>query len=627
MRKIITGILAVFIFFNPLITTVAAQPTHNIEGKVLIDNLLSPLRVATGDRGEVYILDGPELKKYENGKLTTMANLINSAKYFAPYGLDDLEDLYSFRPGTMIYMDGAVYVMGYMVDMNIPPIIKPGRFGDGHDFGTGIILGNVYLVTLKITDHFEPVDVPYFGMKDQPLDYGLPFWRFGRELAITKREYDALMLNDPAYTKDWQYSDYTALFRNSLIIPNLVKAPGGKAIVIKPTMLETRYHASSNGSYYWDYQYSNKTLNDVKTILGSHAPYVYDPLERETTSRSILGAYYVWPNNKQQLINEGFISNEAAVRNDASTIEKIVTVFNKYTMMETDLFPDNNTIYALPSYTDPENTLILCNSTYIWKYDLKTATYDALEFVAGNQMKTSNADFLIPSLHYSPTHPRPTEDLGIFFLGLGSVWRLYKDKYWQDLSGEGLVIPFNTTLDWAIDEENRIAYVLTTNNELVSYDFSPIIAKTPASKTSAENNTKRPYSVMLDKSLQTMYLFKDPNPPPINDGKFYVPAIAIFNLLGINSVIEESTPIDDIFELIPLKYSRRGTKATIKGYIYSKDNSVNTQIWADIFDVLDVVYQLTGQRYSYSFDETTNTLYINSEHGTISLFNGWNKWR
>ncbi len=86
----------------------------------------------------------------------------------------------------------------------------------------------------------------------------------------------------------------------------------------------------------------------------------------------------------------------------------------------------------------------------------------------GNDMPSSNRRAIIPGALYSPTMPRTTNTLGTFFLGRGSedgltgkprgvVWRLYADRYYQDLGGpNGISMPWiDVTADWQVDEESR----------------------------------------------------------------------------------------------------------------------------------------------------------------------------
>jgi len=182
VRRFIACITAVLFVLTAVLTPIPVL-AQDAGHKTVLSGLLHPQRFVIADNGDIYILDGMVMKKYSNGQLTTVASLPASRQYFEPYGLGELEDIYTFRPGGMVYNNGAIYLSGVMIDRYLPPktvtdFYFPSRVHH-------IEVGNLVTVYLKVTDHFEPILV-----EDR---------KPRQHLDMSVEEYKQLSISDPDY--------------------------------------------------------------------------------------------------------------------------------------------------------------------------------------------------------------------------------------------------------------------------------------------------------------------------------------------------------------------------------------------------------------------------------------------
>ncbi|MGB9804110.1 hypothetical protein [Desulfofundulus sp.] len=583
MRKILSLVLALLLLLPAL--PARADSAGSQEPRTVYKGFVKPLRVALGDDGAIYVLDGMVLKKCKAGQVTVVADMLASREYFAKYGLGEIEDLYTFRPGTMVYAGGALFITGLMVDRYLPP--RPY-------FQSQYELGEPYTVTVKITDHFEPVLVEKSYVT----------------LNIDSDELRGLMLNDPSYTDHWMYQDYTARFRN-LYIPNLVPAPDGNMYVLKPTARES--------------------VPTISLVPGDDGNLHTGFRVRMTHGGGCWGLYKLYPDGHQEFLEEAEYSYPVDTRPEKHFINDFIDTSNKYLREMNDPDPDNDTIYALPSHEDPETSVIACNESYLWKYNFKEHTYQQVEFIPGNEMPSGNGMSLMPDHVYSPTMPRATKTLGVFFLSggeYGNAWRLYADRYYQDLGNLTLFGPAKVT-DWTINEDTRTIYQLLDDGRLVAADFSKYVQYAPGQKPGQQGSGVEfempgdTFKVMSDQNRQTIYGVKGPRGPYKKDGVLYVPIDPVAYILNIS--VHEDSMVQAAGNIYAIRLSnpRFGSSRYIKVYVDKKGDVI--QKHASLDELMNAIYELTGMRYKVRYDVTTNTLYIQPEVGSMQLFEGW--WR
>lgn len=581
------------------------QPQVSPAPQTILTGLLRPQAMAMGDRGEIYILDGLVLKKYENGQLTTVASMADSREYFAPYGLGELEDIYSFRVGSMVYLNGALYVTGLMVD-RLPEPKPTGYWNYGFQDYELRRLGYAMPVVLKITDHFEPI-----VMDDHAKE----------ALDIHLWEYKGLMLNDPDYTQHWMYMDYTTRFRN-LTIPNLTKSPDGALYVIKQT-------AVRNGDYI---HYPEEKMCEYTTVYTDHRVgklrQKYDEIVGKVLSGTF-GLYKVYPDGRQEMLDELVQRRDKKIPNQVH-ISQFVDTYKKALLTENDPFPDKNLVYAVPSETDPQNSVIVTNGHFLWQYNFRDVTYRWLDFIPGNEMPSGNREVLFPEITYSPTMPRTTRTLGTFFLGhikvapdhcVAILWRLYGDRFYQDLGTlgpPGSEMPWiDKVADWLVDEDNRLIYYVTRSGELCRVSFEHRIPKTQKSSGSETPTPGLEFRVMYDKNRQ--YYYWDRSRPFYKDGRLYVQADLVAAMLGIEMLRDLAIGSGE-HQVVLFRYRTLGTTRYLRCLLVTQDGV--TYLFAPADDILQLVYELTGQRYTWRYDPPTNTLYLESVPGSVQLFNG-----
>lgn len=564
--------------------------------RTICEGFMKPLRIALGDDGSIYVLDGMVLKKYNDGQVSEVANLLDSSQYFAKYNLSEIEDLYTFRPGTMVYTHGAIFMAGLMMDR-----CEPTPYNEDYEPGCGwnkYKIGSAYSVIVKVTDHFEPILV-----EGQALN-----------LTIGEYEYQGLMRNDPSYTNKPIYKDYTTRFRN-LTIPNLTLAPDGNMYVIKDTAIKHMDH-------------SNNTITLTHRDIGK----LYDPKVHYIYSNwgGVPALYKIYPDGRQEILDEH--TYHMFKESDKGTLDSFM-VSNKYLRKMNDSDPDNDTTYALPSQEDPENSVIVCNESYVWKYNFKTHTHGDIDFIPGNEMPNGNKVALMPDHVYAPTMPRTTKTLGNFFCNnySGIIWRLYADRYYQDF-GHLSLIPYNddqsSVVDWAIDEDKRTIYALLDSGKLTSVNFSNYVHYAPGQNGdfqmpgNAPDNTA--FKVMFDQNRQTIYSVNGSRGPYTRDGSLYVPIDPVAYILDI-SVLEDTLcqTLTGNYYSIKLSNTNFNSTARVDIEIYREGDVI--QKFAEINHLMDTIYKLTGMKYKTRYDVTTNTLYIQPETGSMQLFKGL--WR
>jgi hypothetical protein len=590
MRKILSLLLIVLLVSLAASAIAAAEePEAAEEPKTVYNGFVKPLRVALGDDGAIYVLDGMSLKKCKGGQVTEVANLLASREYFARYGLGEIEDIYTFRPGTMVYTNGAIFVAGLMVDRR-----EPTPWSNN---ATTYIIGSAYIVTMKITDHFEPILV-----EEQE-----------KFLELSREELHGLMLNDPDYTGRWMYQDYTTRFRN-LYIPNLTLAPDGNMYTIKPTALYVMGYGSDPDTL--THKGTGKLYDEEK-----HGYYAYG---------RTFALYKIYPDGSQELMEE--ITYHPLKQKEIKLIKDFIGTSNKYLRSMNDPDPDNDTIYALPSHEDPETSVIACNESYVWKYNFKEHQYKQIDFIPGNEMPSGNKIALMPDRVYSPTMPRATKTLGVFFLSgpydYGGVWRLYADRYYQDF-GKLTVYGLSKVADWAVDEDTRTIYQLLNDGRLVAIDFSKYVQYEPGRKPGQQGNGAEfempgeTFKVMFDQNRQYIYGVKGSKGPYKRSGVLYVPIDPVAYILNISVHEDKMIQASGNVYAVMLSNPRFGSTRYIKVYVNREEDII--QKHASLDELMTAIYELTGLRYKTRYDVTTNTLYIQPGAGSMQLFEGW--WR
>ncbi len=507
------------------------------------------------------------------------------------YGLGEIEDIYTFRPGTMVYTNGALFTVAVMVDRYSEPKPYGEYYPDGRP--SQYEIGEAYIVTVKITDHFEPILVEKY---------------VGVTLKLGWEELHGLVLNDPDYTGHWMYQDYTTRFRN-LYIPNLILAPDGNMYVIKPTAIYTIGHGS-----------------DPNTLTHRDIGKLYDEKKHGHYLGGVPALYKIHPDGSQEIMEE--TTYNPLKQKEIRLIKDFIDTSNKQLRWMNDPDPDNDTIYALPSHEDPETSVIACNESYVWKYNFKEHQYRQIDFIPGNEMPSGNKIALMPDHVYSPTMPRATKTLGVFFLSGNKVWRLYADRYYQDF-GKLTVYGLSKIADWAVDEDTRTIYQLLNDGRLVAIDFSKYVQYEPGRKAGRQGNGAEfempgeTFKVMFDQNRQYIYGVKGSKGPYKRSGVLYVPIDPVVYILKLS--VHEDKMIQDSGNVYAVMLSNPnfGSTRYIKVYVNREGGVI--QKHASLDELMTAIYELTGLRYKTRYDVTTNTLYIQPGAGSMQIFEGW--WR
>ncbi|HHW44011.1 MAG TPA: hypothetical protein GXX25_09440 [Desulfotomaculum sp.] len=97
MRKILSLLPVILLVLLVVPTIAAAEDAAAEEPKTVYEGFVKPLRMAMGDDGAIFVLDGMSLKKCKDGQIAEVANLLASRKYFTKYGLGEIEDIYTHQ--------------------------------------------------------------------------------------------------------------------------------------------------------------------------------------------------------------------------------------------------------------------------------------------------------------------------------------------------------------------------------------------------------------------------------------------------------------------------------------------------------------------------------------------------
>ena len=594
-------------------------------------NLTKPRSIAI-ENGIIYVMDGLKLKKYKDGKIIETVDFLKSGPYLEKYGLGELEDLYTLRHGSLAVKDGVAYLGGVMLDR-----FKEPKYNGEYKIYT---LGITYIVIFKITDHFEPIHIDR-----------------GDYFTLGHYEYEGLMKGDPRYVDDPVNSDY--IYRIRGIIPNLIKAHDGRIITVMDNMWISPYWhmiwdedrnkaAYEDGMAYFymggdlikqtdaviDYDSSTRTIEDIKNgkgrtslngkgdvkyflkdpdkpFLKGHTPGLFEVL---TEPRPL--HYAVKP------LDEAFIPLSELDKTKFH-LSYFVTIHNKYVKAMNGPSPENR-VYAIPSIWDP-GWYIVFNGEFTYLYNPAESKYKTWEFVPGNSLPSmAGVNRGLYTIDFSPTRPCIVKDGIMFISRTGTVWRLYADKYAQDF---GSIIPFGwSVIDWTADDENRTFYALMKNTVgekpkymLASMDYSYLIPKAVNLEQKASPGVDH-FTVIKDNSTKLVGVngskgvFK-------KNGSLYVPIDPVLYMVNIS--IHEDKIINNPDGTISVMISNDAAgESTYITAISSREGTV-LQKHMPVDELFDTIYRLTGQRYTYNYDEATNTLYINTKPGTLQLFDGW----
>lgn len=597
LKRCIAIITILFILLAPFTVYAADNQTGEkyAESKLLYGQFVKPVRLALGENGDIYVLDGLTLKKYSNGRVEVVANMLADRERFAKYGLSEPEDIMTFRPGNMVYLNGAVYIAGYMMDRYLPP--KEYRRTNASAIDStdnfDVELGKVKLLLVRVTDHFEPI------MVDKQFEF---------VATLIKTEYLRLLQNDRQYTSNPFYSDYLARFTAYLPLPNLVPSPDGTLYAIIRT-------ACADERDWITYTYTDPDVGKLlDKVLKKYKDYRYYTFSKY----NIYGLYKIYPDGRKEMLDEGELpSNIAGSYRQANQkhLSEFITITNQYMRTENNPLPYNPLIYAVPSSTDPENSVIVTNGHFIWKYNFKQLTCEEVKFTPGSPLYTADKDALISTYSYTPTMPRATKTLGIFFLGKHGVWRLYDDKYWQDLNFK---IPWiDKTADWQIDENNRLIYYITRDGKLYSASFKHIMPI-------VNNNTAQSgatLKVIFDRNKEVIYGVNGSRGVYYEGDKLYAPIDPILAFLNINLYEDKITWVNDSTAKVPIEYKPLALSTTLTVRASKQGNVIQKHMPID--ELMSKIYEITGKHYGWRYDPPTNTLYIEGQASDLPLFNGW----
>lgn len=583
LRRTIAALITILLLLMPAFVYAeeAKEDKKAAPPQLLYDKFTKPVKMAIGENGEIYVLDGLTLKRFNNGRVEKVASLLADRERFAKYGLGEPEDIMTFRPGNMVYLNGAIYVAGVMMDRNLS---QAGQVpSDGR-----VKLGTVRIVIMKVTDHFEPllVDERYKFNADIP--------------AIA---YQRLLEGDRDYINDVRYKDYTYTFSHRIWIPNLVPTHDGAMYVILQAAFKD---SSSLTQHIYTDSLVGKLLDKCKD----------NPKNYAYTSTPAL--YKVYPDGRHEMLDEGILPSNIAGsyrQPNQKHLSEFVNIFNTYMETTNDAYPDKDLIYAVPSTTDRDSSVIVTNGHYIWKYNFKKLECEDVNFVPGSSLPTADQEALIPTYSYTPTMPRVTKNLGIFFLGKHGIWRLYQDKYWQDLNYK---IPWiDVTSDWQIDEDRMKIYYTTRDGKLYSVDLAEIFGMHGGGPAASGNTLK----VIYDRNREVIYGVKGSKGVYHENGKLYVPIDPILAFLNISLYEDGMEWIDDKYARVPVEYKPLALAITLRVRAEKQGDIVQKHMPID--ELFDRIHAITGKWYSYRYDEATNTLYIDSTPNDLPLFDGY----
>jgi len=321
-----------------------------------------------------------------------------------------------------------------------------------------------------------------------------------------------------------------------------------------------------------------------------------------------IGIYKIYPDGRQEPIDEGELNSKDGIPEQAH-LSKFIS-YNKYKQEYFVNYPNIPRIWVLPSQTDPENSFIISNGEFLWKYNYKKFTNEWLPFVPGNQMETADPMGTYVGGLYLPAYPRVTNNLGVFYLGTETVWRHYRDKYYQDL---GIQLPWLDKLnDWQVDEYNRKIYYLTTDGYLKVVDFSHKIPKVQSQTISSPSGgtafTGSTFKVVSDRDVTTIWGIKGSVGPYYKGSKLYVPIDPVAKVLKVQVLESGLNWLGSNKASLPLRGSYTGIEEYVTVDARQEGSVIQKHMAID--ELLDVIFRITGQRYNWRFDEPTNTLYL-----------------
>lgn len=591
MRRTVCFLLVVVMVLCTWVPPAAAGVGEDIKyppknkPELVLKGIGNPLKIAVGDRGEVYILDGLVVKKWENGKLTRVADMLSSKDYFAPYGLDDPEDLLTFRPGDMVYTQGALYICGPIVDRYPTP--KP--WGENW-----VTLGQAMYMIVKITDHFEPFIVDDYAK----IDLHLPRSDYDLLIKGSTNEID----NNP------YYQDWINRFSNFVTVPNLLLGNDGCLYVTKNTA--TKYSALFKEIIYTDRRWGTfkEEHKDNKFYMEALTKY------ESTRCDNIRGVYRIHLDGRVEMLDEGVHRIDSP--KDVDHVSWFLG-YNKYMFGSNSPKMAMTMEYVIPT-NDPDVVLVT-NGHWMHRYNTVTFQHERFQAYPGNEWPSlKGGTVFMPDVYFSVTYPRLTRDLGVMFFGNGAIWRLYEFKYYQDLS-YAIEIPASIydMLDWRFDEDRRLVYWLQSDGCLYRVSIANVL---PTKRTTLASDL--PFRVKYDFEHKTTYGSGDTyGVPYTRDGKTYVPVDAVLKALNLRGEIGNDFKKTDKQYVLPVVNPLTSLETKVVVEVLPRGQLCT--LYVDIDDFLARIYEITGQRYTWSYDPPTNILYIKPTAETLPLFNWW----
>ncbi|NPV27759.1 MAG: hypothetical protein HPY81_10060 [Firmicutes bacterium] len=427
-------------------------------------------------------------------------------------------------------------------------------------------------------------------------------------------EYEAMLHGSPEFQNHVFWHDWTDRFCSFISIPNLILGPDGAMYVTKNTA--TRFTDGWNFATYSDRQCGTlkKRRPELASIIDGY------PLtdrngkvtgwHQPSYVNNVRAVYRIYPDGRQEMLDEGTVPLIPP-----EGVEHISWWFtpNRYIA---PLIRDGYAVrddYVVP--TDNPDVVLATSGCWLWQYNVKTFEYKRIQPVPGNEWPTGNRTVFAPDEHFTPTKPRLTKTLGVFFAGTGTFWRLYNGQYYQDLGGLGA--GYDSIADYSVDEDNRLIYVLTKNGQLLRVDFSDVLPKMEIKQTGEAISTQHPhpFRVRYERNNFAMYGTDEKYAMPYNKGgSLYVPVDAVMQAMNLWAFVAKDIPPDatstQIINTIQTKID-----ADIVRYPDGK-----VVYYVPIDKLLAKVYEITGQKFTWSYDAPSNILYINCAPGAIPLF-------
>lgn len=418
-----------------------------------------PVVMASASGGHFYVMDGTTISD-QQGK--PIANLIQDRATLAPWGLSD--DVVTFKPASMVYQDGALFVSGFMLDR----LQIPERLPAAASYDYFVKLGQVYYVFFRVDieqGSFKPILVEQSGQ-----------WQ------IDSASFEVAYYGLVPSVGETLNLDYTKGSGPDAprAPPNLVPTKDGAFLVAKNTVYSV--------------------LEPVNKARYRMSPRHF-PLEWETTAypgdlRTIPpgGLYKLWPDGRQQLLHHSQWFTLEMIQSKAEPVRIPIPIHKdfKWTRHRHAAF-----------FETPDPNIVFC--TGLWdnrRLDLRTHQYVnwsepilwGSPLLGGEDRLYAQGGGFYPALIFTTDRPYLAADGNLYFLTESGIWCLRDFKYTQDLlrwknpkvvAALGQVVA-DDIADWAISSDMKTIYLLSRPaGALRSYPMPPIptlVKPEPASR-------------------------------------------------------------------------------------------------------------------------------------------------